>query len=98
MIYVDEDTSDKNDRGFDAGVTPPRYTRDRGPDDGYYGVEGNHPVREGEGVMLCQRALLERMSSAGNEPNRANFGTRRRLQRARYVIAGLVGAFRQNDD
>lgn len=28
------------------------------------------------GVMLCQRALLERTSSAGNEPNRANFGTR----------------------
>jgi len=25
--------------------------------------------------MLCQRALLERASSAGNEPNRANFGT-----------------------
>lgn len=46
MIYVDEDTSDKNDRGFDAGVTS-RYTRDRGPDDGYYGVEGNHPVGRG---------------------------------------------------
>lgn len=29
--------------------------------------------------MLCQRALLERTSSAGNEPNRANFGMRATL-------------------
>lgn len=56
----------------------PRCIRDGGADDGYYGIEGNHPAerkRRG-GVMLRQRALLERTSSAGNEPNRANFGTR----------------------
>lgn len=59
--------------------------------DGYCGVEGNHPRGPGGGggVMLCQRALLERTSSAGNEPNRANFGARRwRLGRVLVVLVG----------
>lgn len=66
------------------------------PDDGYYGIEGNHPVerkRRG-GVMLRQRALLECTSSASNEPNRANFGTRATLAtstRPHRVVVGLLG-------
>lgn len=47
----------------------------RNCDDGYYVGSKGIIRRRGAGVMLCQRALLERTSSAGNEPNRANFGT-----------------------
>lgn len=61
VIYVDADTSDENDRGFGASVA--RCVTQggwRNCDDGYY-VGSKGIIRgRGAGVMLCQRALLER--------------------------------------
>lgn len=93
LICVDEDdTSDKNYRGFDAGVASclPAHKGRRSRRvlwDRRESSRGGKEGGDGKGVMLCQRALLERTSSAGNEPNRANFGTRRwRLRRVLVVV------------
>lgn len=72
-------------------------------DDG--GITRSKGIIRGErkrrgGVMLCQRALLERTSSAGNEPNRANFGTRAMLATSTRSTSSLSASSgpRQNDD
>lgn len=87
IIYV-EDTSDGNARGC---------TRDSGTDDEYYGDRrepSGGEKEKGRCHVLRQRALLERTSSAGNEPNRANFGD----FNASTSSLSVSSVPRQNDD
>jgi len=76
VIHV-EDTSDENAR--DIAVQTWQCVP-QGMEEPTMGItdrrESSVQRKRRGGVMLCQRALLERTSSAGNEPNRANFGTR----------------------
>lgn len=61
----------------------------------YYGVEGKSPGRGG-GVMLCQRALLERTSSGPVTSRTEQTLVTRRWRLRRVLVA--VGGPRRNDD